>query len=107
MHGNKQIKRLLDWLYKNSKYCLNIKRDKKLEFENLLKKIRPIRIRKQETIPEQKMIKDYISGEKICNIDKKYDITNRTMYKILKKNNVSLIQKYDITNRTMNKTTSL
>jgi len=91
--GNRQIKILLEWLYKDSKFYMQRKKEKKKEFEELLKSIKPMKCRITGTIPEKSVVSDYLDGTMIADIEKKYKITNVTMYKILRKNNVALRQK--------------
>ena len=88
VNGNRQIQVLLKWLYYKSKICFVRKKNIKLKFEKLLKTLRPIR----KAVPFNKMdVKDaYQSGMRIVDIEKKFNITNATMYKLLHKSGISL-----------------
>lgn len=85
--GNKQISVLLDSLYRDATFFMSRKYGKKIEFNNLMADIRPIRKRDRVT-NRQEVVDDYQAGMKVRIIEFKHQITNRTMYKILQQNNV-------------------
>ena len=85
--GNSQIARLLEHLYENAQMFMPRKFQKKVDFDNLRSTIRPIRKRERIT-NHQEIVDDYLSGMKVVDMEAKHRITNRTMYKILNRNNV-------------------
>lgn len=81
--GNRQIKILLDWIYKDASFYMQRKFNKKEEFYELLKDIREIKFRRLESEEKDNIIKSYLEGMKNIDIEKKYDVTNKTVYNIL------------------------
>lgn len=87
--GNSQIANLLDRLYDGASQWMSRKYNKKIEFNALRDTIRPIRLRTKISDQEAtKIAEAYTLGDRICDIEKRFNITNRTMYKILKKREV-------------------
>jgi hypothetical protein len=89
--GNRQIKKLLDQLYEGATVYLNRKWEKSCEFESLLADIRPI---KRHSVPLDKssIVKAYVDGMPILEIEKRFDVTNAMVYRYLKKHKVALRQ---------------
>lgn len=86
--GNRQIDRLLKWLYKDANFYMQRKFDKKEEFNQILKDVRKIKFRRLESEEKDSIVKAYLQGKKIVDIQKEYDITSKTIYDILKNREV-------------------
>lgn len=86
--GNRQIKRLLNWLYKDANFYMQRKFDKKEEFNNVLKDIRKIKFRRLESEEKDNIVKSYLEGKKVIDIQKEYKVTSKTIYDILNKKDI-------------------